>query len=97
VFVYWSTAGLTPKDDDNPTAPFRNEDYDATMRLRCKATGDADFGSCPAGVLRMEGGQGSVTVQPNRELEARLQGDTWILDFANGEVWEVPVAAIEGG
>lgn len=33
----------------------------------------------------------------NRELEARLEGDTWILHFANGEVWEVPLAAIEGG
>jgi hypothetical protein len=33
----------------------------------------------------------------NRELEARLDGDTWILNFANGEVWEVPLAAIEGG
>jgi hypothetical protein len=33
----------------------------------------------------------------NREVEARLDGDTWILDFANGEVWEVPLAAIEGG
>jgi hypothetical protein len=33
----------------------------------------------------------------NREVEARLEGDTWILDFANGEVWEVPLAAIEGG
>ena len=33
----------------------------------------------------------------NRELEARLESDTWILEFANGEVWEVPLAAIEGG
>jgi hypothetical protein len=33
----------------------------------------------------------------NREVEARLDGDTWILEFANGEVWEVPRAAIEGG
>ncbi len=33
----------------------------------------------------------------NREVEARLEGDTWILNFANGEVWEVPLAAIEGG
>ena len=33
----------------------------------------------------------------NRELEARLEGDTWTLDFANGETWEVPLAAIEGG
>ena len=33
----------------------------------------------------------------NREVEANLEGDTWILNFANGEVWEVPLAAIEGG
>ncbi len=33
----------------------------------------------------------------NREVEAQLEGDTWILHFANGEVWEVPLAAIEGG
>ena len=33
----------------------------------------------------------------NREVEARLEGDTWTLQFANGEVWEVPLAAIEGG
>ena len=24
-------------------------------------------------------------------------GDLWILNFANGEVWEVPLAAIQGG
>lgn len=33
----------------------------------------------------------------NREVKAKLQGDTWILSFANGEVWEVPLAAVEGG
>ncbi len=33
----------------------------------------------------------------NRELKARLEDDTWILEFANGEVWQVPLAAIEGG
>ncbi|HKJ18001.1 MAG TPA: hypothetical protein VJ984_11660, partial [Xanthomonadales bacterium] len=33
----------------------------------------------------------------NREVKAQLEGDTWILDFANGELWEVPLAAIEGG
>jgi len=33
----------------------------------------------------------------NREVKARLEGDLWILNFANGEVWEVPLAAIEGG
>lgn len=33
----------------------------------------------------------------NRELKATLEGDTWTLEFANGEVWEIPLAAIEGG
>ena len=33
----------------------------------------------------------------NRELEAELDNDMWTLTFANGEVWEVPLAAIEGG
>ena len=34
----------------------------------------------------------------NREVTATLRdGDTWILHFANGEDWEVPLAAIEGG
>ena len=33
----------------------------------------------------------------NREVTARMEGDTWILEFADGEVWEVPLAAIEGG
>jgi hypothetical protein len=33
----------------------------------------------------------------NREVKARMDDDVWILDFANGEVWEVPLAAIEGG
>ncbi len=27
----------------------------------------------------------------NREVEVRLDGDTWILDFADGQVWEVPL------
>jgi hypothetical protein len=33
----------------------------------------------------------------NREVESRLDGDTWILEFADRQVWEVPRAAIEGG
>jgi len=115
IFVYWNAGMLEPVDEDNFTAPFTTDEYDATTRLRCKAAGDSEFGSCPAGVLRMEGGQGSVVVQnqlgeqftinfmsdyvnaTNREVEAKLQGDTWILHFANGEVWEVPRALIEGG
>lgn len=116
VYVYWNTDALEPPSDgDNWTAPFTTNDYDATTRLRCRAAGDSEYGSCPAGILRMENGQASIVVQnqlgeqftinfmteyvnaTNREVEARLDGDTWILDFANGEIWEVPLAAVEGG
>jgi hypothetical protein len=115
VFVYWNAKMLEPADKENWTAPFSTDEYDAATRLRCKATGDTEFGSCPAGILRMENQQASIVVQnqlgeqftinfmsdyvnaTNREVEARMEGDTWILKFANGEVWEVPLAAIEGG
>ena len=116
VYVYWNTGALEPSsDEDNWAAPFTTHDYDATTRLRCRAAGDQEFGSCPAGILRMEEGQASIVVQnqlgeqftinfmtgyvnaTNREVEAELEADTWILHFANGEVWEVPLAAIEGG
>ena len=33
----------------------------------------------------------------SQEVKARLDGDLWTLEFENGEVWEVPLAAIEGG
>lgn len=116
VYVYWSTAGLEPQNaENNPTWPFTTKDYDATTLLRCRGAGDSEFGSCPAGVLRMEGGQASVVVQnqlgeqftinfmtdyvnaTNREVDARLEGDTWIVTVSNGELYEVPLAAIEGG
>ena len=117
VYVYWSTAALNPQDSDkdNWTAPFTTADYDATTRLRCRAAGDTEFSSCPAGILRMEDGQASIVVQnlqgeqftinfmrdyvnaTNRQVDARLEGDTWIVTVENGEVYEVPLAAIKGG
>jgi len=115
VYVYWNTSALHPQDEDNWTAPFTTDDYDATTRLRCRAPGDSEFGSCPAGILRMEDGQASIVVQnqageqftinfmkdyvnaTNREVTATLDGDTWTVTVANGEVYEVPLAAIEGG
>jgi len=115
VYVYWNSKMLEPTPEDNPSAPFTTADYDATALFRCKAPGDADFGSCPGGILRMEDNQASIVVQnqageqftinfmadyvnaTNRELDARQEGDTWTLEFENGEVWEVPLAAIEGG
>jgi len=115
VYVYWNTKILEPVDENNPTWPFTTDEYDATALLRCKAAGDSEFGSCPAGVLRMEDGQGSVVIQnqlgetftinfmkdyvnaTNREAEARLEGDTWIVEINGEETYEVPLAMIEGG
>lgn len=119
IFLYWDTAGADAADDDNYTAPFATRyaggDYDATTRLRCKASGDAEYGSCPAGILRMEGGEASIVIEDPRgenftinfmtdyvnatvgEVDAHLEGDTWIVTRDNGEVYEVPLAAIEGG
>ncbi|MFG6157998.1 hypothetical protein ACGTNG_04240 [Halomonas sp. 1390] len=114
VFVYWSTDALHP-DSDSPTAPFSTTDYDATTLLRCRAAGQEDFGTCPAGILRMEDKQASVVVlspagakftinfmkdyvnAANREAEARLEGDTWIVTIDGADVYQVPLAAIEGG
>ena len=33
----------------------------------------------------------------NREADARLEGDTWIVTINGEEVYEVPLAAIGGG
>jgi hypothetical protein len=117
VYVYWDTSALTPpsSDDRNWSAPFTTADYDATTRLPCRAAGDAKFGSCPAGVLRMDAGQASIVVRTqlgeqftinfmrdyvnaaNRKIDAVLKGDTWVVTTENGDVYEVPLAAIEGG
>lgn len=114
VFVYWSTAALE-RADDNPTAPFSTADYDATTLLRCRTADQAEFGSCPAGILRMENRQASIVVlspageeftinfmtgyvnATNREVEAELVGDTWTVVVNGREIYEVPLAAIEGG
>jgi len=115
VYVYWSTTALEPQDENNPTAPFSTKDYDATTLLRCRRTGESEFGLCPAGALRMEDGQGSVVIQSpsggqftinfmkdyvnatNRKAEARLEGYTWIVTIDGAEVYEVPLALIQGG
>jgi hypothetical protein len=116
VFVYWDTSALQPvADEDNPTAPFSTADYDATTLLRCRRVDEAEFGYCPAGILRMDGGEASIVVQSqageqftinfmkdyinatNREADARREGDTWIVVIDDTDVYEVPLAAIEGG
>jgi hypothetical protein len=114
VYVYWDSSSLRNDALDGYAAPFSTDEYDATTRLRCRAATDQEFGSCPAGILRMEGGQASIVVQSqsgekftinfmsdvnatNREVEADLEGDTWLVKVDDGDVYEVPLAAIEGG
>ena len=116
IYVYWNTAALEPAaDEDNWTAPFTTEDYDATTRLPCRAAADTEFDTCPAGILRMEGGEASIVVlspggekftinfmrdyinASNREVEAERHGDNWVVTVNGKEVYEVPLAAIEGG
>jgi hypothetical protein len=43
--------------------------------------------------------KGPATQMTDRiaEVKARREGGTWVLEFANGERWEVPISAIEGG
>ena len=119
VYVYWDTSASKPPEADNPTAPFSTRpeggDFDATTLLRCKAAGDSAYGNCPAGIMRMEDRQASITIQSqlgkqftvnfmtgyvnatDHQVDAKLDGDTWTLTLDNGEVYEVPLAAIEGG
>lgn len=116
VYVYWDTSALKPTAaGDNPTAPFTIAEYDATTILRCKAKGAPEFGSCPAGILRMENSQASIVVEnqlgeqftinfmkdyinaTNREVDAKLENDTWVITINREEVYLVPLAAIEGG
>jgi hypothetical protein len=115
IYLYWNTGSPGPVDEDNPTAPFSTRDYDATALLRCREGNAAVFERCPAGVLRMEDGQGSVVVQSqkgdqftinfmtgyvnaaNRETQAVLEGDTWTVVINGTDIYEVPLAFIEGG
>jgi len=115
VFVYWSTAELARNDGDNATYPFSTAEYDATTLLRCRSVGSTVFGTCPAGILRMENQQASIVVvspngerytinfltdvvnATNRKVDAKLDGDLWTVTTEDGDEYEVPLAAIEGG
>jgi len=119
LFVYWDNAASPSAAADNATAPFATRrdggTYDATTLLRCKSAGDKAFGTCPAGILRMEDAQASIVIQSPHgkqftvnfmkgyvnatvgEVKAKRDGDLWTVTRDNGEVYEVPLSAIEGG
>jgi hypothetical protein len=87
VYVYWDTTALQPLPDrDNPTAPFTTQDYDATTLLRCRAAGAAGFGTCPAGILRMEGDQASIVVKSTAGEQFTIN---FMADYVNATNREV--------
>jgi len=87
VFVYWSTAGLKPvANTDNPTAPYSTENYDATTLLRCGPVDQEPTGTCPAGILRMEGGQASIVITSPAGEELTINFMKEYINSAAGEV-----------
>ena len=115
VYVFWDTSALDPADRDSPTWPFTTAEYDATTLLTCGKVDSNEMRTCPAGVLRMDEGQGSVVIlslagerftinfmkdsvnATSGEVEAHLEGDTWIVTINGTDRYVVPLALIEGG
>ncbi len=63
VYVYWAGPDRDKcEKENNATWPYCTSDFDATTLLRCRTLGEADWDTCPAGILRMEDGQGSVVI-----------------------------------
>jgi hypothetical protein len=99
VYVYWSTAALTPPAAGNPTVPYTTQDYDATALLRCQAGQAAAFQQCPAGVLRMEDGQASVVLRSPAGAEFTINFMTDYVNATNrraearlnGDTWVVVI------
>jgi len=87
VYVYWDTAALKPQSAaDNPTTPFSTDIYDATTLLRCRAAGAAEFDSCPAGIMRMDGDQASVVIKSPSGEQFTINFMTDYVNATNGEV-----------
>lgn len=80
LFVYWAPDQADAAD--SPTAPFSTDSYDATAVLRCRASDQADASACPAGVMRMEDQQASVTVLDPSGQQFTMN---FMKDFATGE------------
>lgn len=87
VYVYWDTSVFDPVgDEDNDTAPYTTNDYDATTRLRCGMNDDTELGSCPAGILRMEDGQASIVITNPSGQQFTINFMTDYVNATSGEV-----------
>lgn len=86
VYVYWNTAALDPDRERPPYEPAVDLDFDATAWTPCREVGEEEFGQCPSGVLRMDGGQGSVVIEhpPGSTITINFMSD--YVNAANHEV-----------
>lgn len=94
VFVYWDTRALNPPNDpeSNITYPFTTAEFDATTLLRCGGVGDAEMGTCPAGILRMEDRQASITLISPHDLKFTLN---FMTDYVNATLGRTVEARLE--
>ena len=99
VYVYWNTAALDPTRERPAYEPNVDLDFDATAWMSCRDVDATFWDQCPSGVLRMDGGQGSVVIEDP-------EGETFTLNFMSdgvtagnrqveahldGDVWTVTV------
>ncbi len=74
------------------------------MRLRCPAgILRMEDGQASIGIQSQLGQQFTINFMTDSvnatvgEVDARLEGDMWTVTRDNGEVYQVPLSAIEGG
>jgi hypothetical protein len=99
VYVYWNTAAIDPDRERPEYEPAADLDFDATTWTRCKDVGATAWEQCPSGVLRMDGGQGSVVIEDpaGQTFTINFLGD--VVNASNreveatldGDVWTVTI------
>jgi hypothetical protein len=99
VFVYWNTAAIDPNRERPDYEPAVDLDFDATTWTRCRDVGATAWEQCPSGVLRMDGGQGSVVIEDPEGQTFTINFMSDVVNAANreveasldGDVWTVTV------
>jgi hypothetical protein len=99
VYVYWNTAALDPDRERPDYEPAVDLDFDATTWTRCRDVGATAWEQCPSGVLRMDGGQGSVVIEdPEGQIftinfmsDSVHAANREIEASLDGDVWTVTV------
>lgn len=94
VFVYWQTTAESKDDDgNNPTYPYSTDNFDATTLLPCRSAASETFGSCPAGIQRMEAGEASIVVTSPGGEEFTLN---FMRDYVNATAGRQVEAVLQG-